>query len=259
MFSKSKKQKEAQELLSQGAGLLKYDDSANFSDQILTKGYEVFTRAAHLFKKLGDEGKDGEQTCEGYLRMIEGFRHRKNDEWIESMKAFGRANVQFSAGRDDALATKVRVEQGRAQMDFAKKKALEGDFPEAARLYESAGAVFQMVSLDKDAAEARAKAYVQRAAQVKDDFEKAGFLAKAVDEFRKSRKSNEVVEAHALFYRGRSLLNVKVRDALQMLTRAQEKYERVGASEQAKRVREIIEQVNKGVLDHAGESGQLNY
>ena len=112
-----------------------------------------------------------------------------------------------------------------------------------------------MISLDKEAADARGKSYVQRAARVQDDFQKSNFLAKAVEEFRRARSLNPIIEAHALFYRGRSLINVKVREALQNLTRAMEKYERIGATDQVNRVKEIIKELDQRVKDRPSEFG----
>jgi hypothetical protein len=109
--------------------------------------------------------------------------------------------------------------------------------------------------MEKEAASSRGKSYVQRAAQVQDDFQKSNFLAKAVEEFRRARDLNPIIEAHALFYRGRSLINVKVRDALQNLTRALEKYERIGATEQVNRVKEIIRELDQQIKDRPSEFG----
>ena len=153
------------------------------------------------------------------------------------------------------FATRSRYEQAQTQTDFARKKAIEGDFAEAARLYESAGAVFQMVSMEKEAANARARSYVQRAAQSSDDFEKATFLSKAVEEFRKAREDQPLVEAHALFYRGRSLINVRIREAIHTLVRAAEKYESAGALEQRDKVRDLLQELTEAVKVRPNEFG----
>ncbi|MHA1990562.1 MAG: hypothetical protein ACW981_10025 [Candidatus Hodarchaeales archaeon] len=249
MFRKGKRLEEANLLINKGEDLLNAD-KVNYN-----KVYNIFKEAHELFSKSGDKGRDGEQLAEAYLKTVEGYQFREAEDWIESMKAFGRANVLFSASKHTKMATKTRYEQAVAQGDFARGKALNGEFAEAARLYESSAAVFQMISMEKEAASSRGKSYVQRAAQVQDDFQKSNFLAKAVEEFRRARDLNPIIEAHALFYRGRSLINVKVRDALQNLTRALEKYERIGATEQVNRVKEIIRELDQQIKDRPSEFG----
>ncbi|MFW9927860.1 MAG: hypothetical protein ACFFD1_00545 [Candidatus Thorarchaeota archaeon] len=249
MFRKGKKLDEANNLFNRGL------EAVNKENPPYNKIYDIFENAKTLYEKIGDNGKQGEQECEAYLRMIEGYQQRQKEGWIECMKAFGRANVLFSANKNDKMAKKMRYEQAVAQGDFAKQKALNGEFTESARLYESSAAVFQMIGMEKEAAGARGKSYVQRAAQVQDDFQKSNFLAKAVEEFRKAHDLNPIIEAHALFYRGRSLIGVKVREAIQNLTRAQEKYERIGATEQVNRVKQIIEELNQSIKDRPSEYG----
>ena len=239
MFWKKKQIKEANELLNRGINLAE----KNPIDLNLT--YDVFQRASTLFKKLGDKYKHSEEICNAYLAMLEGYMYREKKDWIEAMKSFGKANVLFTALKDEKMAKKMRYEQAIAQSDFAKQKALNGEFEEAARLYESAAAVFQMIGKEKEAASARGKGFVQRAALVDDDFAKSNFLTKAVEEFRRARDLNPIIEAHALFYRARSLVDIKPRDAIQTFTRALEKYERIGAFEQVNRVKQIIAEVKQ--------------
>ena len=249
MFRKGKRFEEAKFLVNKGQELLKAE-KINYK-----KIYNIFKEANTIYDKLGDKGKSGELLSEAYMKMVEGYQFRETEDWIESMKAFGRANVIFSGIKDMKMSDKMRYEQAIAQGDFAREKAISGEFAEAARLYESSAAVFQMISMEKEAADARGKSYVQRAAQVQDDFQKSNFLAKAVEEFRRARSLNPIIEAHALFYRGRSLINVKVRDAVQNLTRAMEKYERIGATEQVNRVKEIIKELDQRVKDRPSEFG----
>ncbi|MHA2365072.1 MAG: hypothetical protein ACXAC7_14030 [Candidatus Hodarchaeales archaeon] len=247
-FRKGKIKEKAELLLSDGREILN-------SGNNLPKAYELINEAETLFRKLKDEGKKQAQTCQAFLLMIEGYRYKDKEQFIDSMKSFGKANVQFTAVSEKELALKVREEQARAQVDFAKAKAIEGDFEEASRLFESAGAVFQMAGMVKEAASARARSFVQRAARVDDDFEKARFLKKAVEQFREARESQIMVEAHALFYEGRALTRVNIRESIQCLVRAADKYEAAGATARVQRVRQIIQELTEEVKQRPSEYG----
>ena len=246
-FRKGKAKDNAELLLSQG------QDALNSGD--LDLAFSLLTDGQKIFKKLRDEGKKQSQTCQALLLMISGFRFKEQQQWVESMKAFGQANVLFTSVSEKELAIKVREEQAKTQIDFAKEKGASGSFIEAARLYESAGAVFQMAGKNLEAASARARSYVQQAARVTDDFEKARFLKMAVEQFRAARESQSLVEAHALFYEGRSLTRINIREAMQCLIRAADKYEAAGALDRVKRVRIILQELTEEVKQKPSEYG----
>lgn len=242
-----------------------------FDANNLDSAYRLFQESRDQFTKLKEEGKEEAEFCSAYVLMLEGFFHREkalekqesqaNDhrsiytEFIESMKSFGQAFVSFSSLGQAVLAQKVRSEQARSQVEFAKAKGIEGDFNESARLFESAGAVFQMAGYEKEAASARARSYVQRAAQVQDNFEKAKFLKQAVEQFKKAQEITPRIEAHALFYEGMAMTEVNVRQAIQLLARAADKYEQAGATDRVRRVREILEDLVQQVRDRPSDYG----
>lgn len=246
-FRKGKAKEKAESLLSSGREAL---ENGNLND-----AYSMLVEASEIFHKLKDDAKKQYQTSQAFLLMINGYRFKEQQKYIDSMKAFGQAHVLFSAVLENDLALKVRGEQAYVQVDFAKVKGIEGDFNQAARLYESAGAVFQMANLPKEAASARARSYVQQAARVKDDFEKARFLKLAVEQFRASRESQVLVEAHALFYEGRSLISINVREAIQCLVRASDKYQAAGAQERVTRVQHILQELTDEVKQKPSEYG----
>lgn len=221
----------------------------------LEESYELFNASMLLFNKVKDVRRKEAQICKAYMLTLEGFKLKSQQKFIDSMKSFGQAFVLFSSENEKDLATIVRGEQAKAQIEFAKIKGQEGDFEEAARLFDSAGAVFEMAGLSKEAASARARSYVQRAALVDDDFQKANFLKQAVEFFKKARESQAIVEAHALFYEGRALQAVNVRDALECLIRASDKYEAAGAKDRVKRVQQIIQELSEKVKTRPSDYG----
>ncbi|MFW9992715.1 MAG: hypothetical protein ACFFD4_11765 [Candidatus Odinarchaeota archaeon] len=233
---KGGKIRKGQQLLEEGKRLLaekKYGDAKR-----------LFEQSNKNFSKASDKKMD--DASEGYVRIAQGHIFRNEKDYLEAMKSFGKAIMLFSRypDFDDEVKT-CRLEQAQSQIESAKQKAIDGEFLESARLYEAAGAVFQMIEMEKEAASARARSYVQRAALVDDDFEKARFLEKSVEEFRKARENVLRVEGHALFYKGRSLINVRVKEAVSLLDRASAKYEKAGATEQVIKVRQLLEQVVK--------------
>ena len=247
LFRKGKAREKAEQLLSQGQKALNSGE--------LDTAFSLLTDAQKIFRKFQDEGRKQSQTCQALLLMINGFRYKEQRQWVEGMKAFGQANVLFTSVSENDMALKVREEQAKAQIDFAKEKGSSGDFIEAARLYESAGAVFQMAGKNLEAASARARSYVQQAARINDDFEKARFLKMAVEQFRKAREPQSMVEAHALFYEGRSLTKINIREAMQCLIRAADKYEAAGALKRVERVRIILQELTEEVKQKPSNYG----
>ncbi len=226
-----------------------------FVNNKLDESYDLFNEAMTLFTKVKEERRKEAQICKGYVLTLEGFKLKTQQKFIDSMKSFGQAFVLFSSENEKDLAIIVRGEQAKAQIEFAKIRGQEGDFEEAARLFDSAGAVFEMAGLSKEAAGSRARSYVQRAAQVDDDFQKANFLKQAVEYFKKAHEDQTIVEAHALFYEGRALQAVNVRDALECLIRASDKYEQAGATDRVKRVQQIIQELSEKVKARPSDYG----
>jgi hypothetical protein len=95
---------------------------------------------------------------------------------------------------------------------------------------------------------------------VDDDFAKANFLKQAVVQFKKARENQAIVEAHALFYEGRSLKSVNVRDSLECMIRAADKYQQAGSKDRVKRVKQIIEELTEQIKTRPSDFGvRFNY
>lgn len=226
-----------------------------FINNNLEISFDLFKESLVLFNKVKEERRKEGQICQGYILTLEGFKLKSEQKFVESMKSFGQAYVLFSSENEKDLATIVRGEQAKAQLEFANIKGQEGDFDEASRLYDSAGAVFEMAGLSKDAASARARSFVQRAAQVDDNFQKANFLKQAVEQFKKAHESQPRVEANALFYEGMALQAVNVRDALECLIRASDKYQQANDMKRVKRVQQIIQELTEKIKTRPSDYG----
>lgn len=231
MFKKNKSKKAINALTLAKQYLLEN----NYSEAILN-----FKEASNLFKSLKDKS---EEEANAYILLTQGYEFRDKKEFIESMKHFGRAYVLFSKIKLIEEAKRSREEQGITQIDYAGIKASESEFAEAARLYDSAGAVFQLAGNEKQAALARAKSNVQRAAMHEDDFEKVEYLKAATMEFKKAKHPSLIVEAHYDYYRGKTLVNTRAREAISYLASAAKKYEKAGSTKQVEKVKGILEEL----------------
>jgi hypothetical protein len=136
-------------------------------------------------------------------------------------------------------------------------KAQNGDFIESARLFESAGALYATVDMEMEAARARARSYVQRGAAMESDFDKAYYLEKAVDEFKKGREDPTRYEAHALYSRAKALISARenVKEVIDLLVKAHEKYQKVGNTSQTEKVRLLLKDLTEQVKTRPSEFG----
>lgn len=220
----------AQEELDRAMGLLEKEEFEEAS--------KLFQKTKNLFSKLGNSANA--VLSEGYMHLADAETLAKdNKDLLGSMKAFGRAIVILST-KFPEVARRARIGQARAQSELAKQKAVAGDFLAAARFYESAAAVYQAGGMKEQAAKARARANVERAAHVNNDFEKAKFLELAVEEFRTAGEPSLLIEAHAEYYKGKTLVDVKIHEALRLLQTAATKYNKLKLKNQVEKVRQFL-------------------
>ena len=244
---KGNKIKKGQELFDQA---MVFYESQRYQDAI-----DNFKKATKLFddggeKKLSKRAEAFVMCSLGYLDMIE-------QKFLESIRSFGKANVIFSTEGFLDEAKQARTIQAQTQGELAKVKAQNGDFIESARLYESAGALFSTTGLEMKAAQARARSFVQRAAAMESDFDKAYYLERAVEEFKKGREDATRYEAHALFRRAKALISARenMKEAIDLLTRAHDKFHKVGNESQTEKVRLLLEDLTQQVRLHPSEFG----
>lgn len=242
MFKKGKLKK-AEEKMSEGSKKL---EQGQYRDAM-----KEYQEAQKLFEKAS-ASKEA-RFAEAWSKLCEGKTFLSERSYIDAMKAFGRANTIFSRDGNQEEAIQARIGQAASQEEIAKERAASGKFIESARLYESAGASYQNAGFSQEAAKARARSFVQRAASSPDDFQKAEFLSQAVDEFRKGRERSLLIEGHAHFYRGRSLINVKIGSAIDNLARAAEAYQKAGAEAQVIKVRELLTELTQEVRTKPAE------
>ncbi len=262
-FLNERKKKKARSLFSEGVELY----HANQFDLAQAR----FKEAEKLFKSI-NETTNALRSL-GYYYLCEGMKYKRENKLLESSKAFGKANANFSKSikgsigttSSDALdseseqaqeeAKLARKEQAKIQEMLAMKRAREGNFLESARLYESAAALYESIGLTREAARARARSYVQRAAAVDSAFEKADFLERASSEFRKGREPRPIIQAHAYYFRGLSMMKIKPKAAVDYLQRAYEIYEREGIEERRKKVKEKLQELLKLRKERPSEFG----
>ena len=201
-------------------------------------------------KKLGHRAEAFELCARGYVDLI-------NQNFLAAIRSFGKANVIFSTEGFLDDAKQARTVQAQTQGELAKSKAQNGEFIESARLFESSGALYSTTGLELEAAKARARSFVQRAAAMESDFDKAYYLEKAVEEFKKGREDVTTYEAHALFRRAKALISARenMREAIDILIKSHEKFKKVGNTSQADKVRKLLEDLTEQVKIRPSEFG----
>lgn len=244
---KGSKIKKGQEEFDQGMVL--------YETQRYDEALESFKNSAKLF--TGADQKKLSQRAQGFKFCAHGYLHMMNMNFLDAIRSFGKANVTFSTEGFSEEAKQARTIQAQTQGELAKLKAKQGEFIESARLYESAAALYQTTDRDMEAAQARARSYVQRAAAMESNFDKAFYLEKAVEEFKKGREDPTRYEAHALYQRARALISARenVKEVIELLARAHEKYHKVGNASQTEKVRRLLEDLTEQVKTRPAEFG----
>ncbi len=244
---KGSKIKKGQEEFDQGMVL--------YETQRYDEAMESFKNSAKLFR--GADQKKLSQRAEGFNFCAQGYLHMMDMNFLDAIRSFGKANVTFSTEGFSEEAKQARTIQAQTQGELAKLKAKQGEFIESARLYESAAALYQTTDRDLEAAQARARSYVQRAAAMESNFDKAFYLEKAVEEFKKGREDPTRYEAHALYQRARALISARenVKEVIELLARAHEKYHKVGNASQTEKVRRLLEDLTEQVKTRPAEFG----
>ncbi len=163
---KGSKIKKGQEEFDQGMVL--------YETQRYDEASENFKNSAKLF--AGADQKKLSQRAGGFQSCAQGYIHMMNMNFLDAIRCFGKANVKFSTEGFSEEAKQARTIQAQTQGELAKVKAKQGEFIESARLYESAGALYQTTDREMEAAKARARSYVQRAAAMESNFDKAFYI-----------------------------------------------------------------------------------
>ncbi len=246
-FFKGSKTKKAQEDFDQG---MIFYESQRYDEAL-----EKFKTSAKLF--VGGDQKKLSQRAEAYQSCALGYINVLNMNFLEAIRCFGKANVIFSTEGFSEEAKQARTIQAQTQGELAKAKARDGEFIESARLYESAGALYQTTGLEMEAARARARSFVQRAAAMESNFDKAYYLEKAVEEFKKGREDPTRYEAHALYQRARALISARenVKEVIDLLAKAHEKYHKVGNTSQTEKVKQLLKDLTEQVKTRPAEFG----
>ncbi|MHA1976054.1 MAG: hypothetical protein ACW98F_03865 [Candidatus Hodarchaeales archaeon] len=244
---KGSKIKKGQEEFDQG---MAYYETQRYKEAVVN-----FKKSAKSFndgdeKKLSKRAEAFRLCAFGYLDMID-------LNFLKAIRSFGKANVIFSTEGFLDEAKHARTVQAQTQGELAKFRAQNGEFIESARLYESAGALYSTTGLEMEAAKARARSFVQRAAAMESDFDKAYYLERAVEEFKIGREDSTRYEALALYTRAKSLISARenMKEAIDLLVKAHEKYLKVGSTTQTEKVKLLLEDLTEQVKIRPSEFG----
>ena len=244
---KGSKIKKGQEQFDQGM--------AYYETQRYKEAVENFKRSSKFFRD-GDEKKLSKR-AEAFRLCAYGYTDMIETNFLEAIRSFGKANVIFSTEGFLDEAKQARTVQAQTQGELAKLKAKNSEFIESARLFESAGALYSTTGLELEAAKARARSFVQRAAAMESDFDKAYYLERAVEEFKKGREDATRYEALALYSRAKSLISARenMKEAIDLLVMAHEKYVKVGSTTQTEKVKLLLEDLTEQVKIRPSDFG----
>ncbi|MHA2223806.1 MAG: hypothetical protein ACXAC8_01185 [Candidatus Hodarchaeales archaeon] len=246
-FFKGSKVKKAQEEFDQGMVF--------YETQRYEEALERFQKSMKLFESADQRKLSKRADAFHFCSM--GYTHMLKMNFLEAIRCFGKANVIFSTEGFSAEAKQARTIQAQSQGELAKVRAKEGEFIESARLFESAGALYQTTGLEMEAARTRARSFVQRAAAMESDFDKAYYLEKAVEEFKKGREDPTRYEAHALYRRAKALISARenMKEVIELLAKAHEKYNKVGSTSQTEKVKILLKDLTEQVKTRPAEFG----
>lgn len=246
-FFKGSKVKRGQEEFDHGMAL--------YESQRYDEALESFKKSSKSFS--GADQKKLSRRAEAFHHCSQGYIYMLDINFLEAIRCFGKANVTFSTEGFSEEAKQARTIQAQTQGELAKVKAKEGEFIESARLFESAGALYATTGKDFEAARARARSFVQRAAAMESDFDKAYYLEKAVEEFKKGREDPTRYEAHALYRRAKALISARenVKEVIDLLARAHEKYRITGNTSQTEKVKLLLKDLTEQVKTRPSEFG----
>ena len=226
-----------------------------YESQRYEEALDRFRSASKRFSGAGE--KKLSQRAEAYRLCAHGYIYMLETNFLDAIRCFGKANVTFSTEGFTKEAKQARIIQAQTQGELAKVKAQQGEFIESARLFESAGALYQTTGMDTEAARARARSFVQRAAAMESDFDKAYYLEKAVEEFKKGREDTTRYEAHALYRKAKALISARenMKEVIDLLAKAHDKYQKIGNTSQTEKVRKLLEDLSQEIKTRPSEFG----
>ncbi|MFX0050443.1 MAG: hypothetical protein ACFFAJ_00730 [Candidatus Hodarchaeota archaeon] len=226
-----------------------------YESQRYDNALESFAKSSKLFE--GGDQKKLSKRAEAYQYCAQGYIHMQEMDFLKAIRSFGKANVTFSTEGFSEEAKQARTIQAQTQGELAKIKAQNGEFIESARLFESAAALYETTGMEMEAARARARSYIQRGAAMDSDFDKAYYLEKAVDEFKKGREDPTRYEAHALYSRAKALISARenVKEVIDLLAKAHDLYNKVGNVSQTEKVKKLLMDLTEQVKTRPSEFG----
>ncbi|MHA2251509.1 MAG: hypothetical protein ACXAD7_14190 [Candidatus Kariarchaeaceae archaeon] len=131
---------------------------------------------------------------------IQGLLHMDKGNLKNASGAFGQSGRYFKQAEAKSDEVRVMKLQATLLQDIGKHKADNHAFESAAAAFEEAALSYKSIGLDIESLEVRAKAYVFRAASVRNVSDRKNFLIQAVDLFKKSGIDKPIVLGHLEYY-----------------------------------------------------------
>ncbi len=156
---------------------------------------------------------------------IQGIMHEDKSNHQNATGAFGQAGRYYKQAEAKNDETRVLKKQAMLLQEIGRKKAENKAFESAASAFEEAAISLKKVDHQIEALEVRAKAFVFRAASVRNAADRKTFLLKAVDLFKKSGIDKPIILGHLEYYSAMAQRLSDKNQAIETLTRAIEHYQ----------------------------------
>ncbi|MHA2092243.1 MAG: hypothetical protein ACW98K_15440 [Candidatus Kariarchaeaceae archaeon] len=185
------------------------------------KFVEALEEAKKGLKILRNKGTAQEISfANGKILEIQALQHLEQHNYKNASGAYSQAGRYYK--QSDSKNDELRVLKKHAAIlqDIGRENAEQKAFDSAAAAFEEAAISLKRINQDVEALEVRAKAFVFRAASVKNAPDRRVFLHQASELFRKSGIDEPIVHGHLEYYSAMAQRYSNKQQAIQTLDNA---------------------------------------
>lgn len=178
---------------------------------------------------------------------IQAIYHEHEGNLDAASGAYGQSAKFYL--QSDMLAEFRRVQKKHAELllDVGRNHAAKKAFDSAASSFEEAAISYKLINLEIDAIEAKAKAFVFRAASVRNPPDRKRFLMRAVDLIRESGINHPLVFGHLEYYTALVQRISSPELAIESLKRAYTQYKTADSKAMQKTVQAMVRSLQKEI------------
>ncbi|OLS18944.1 MAG: hypothetical protein HeimC2_43650 [Candidatus Heimdallarchaeota archaeon LC_2] len=164
----------------------------------LEEALELTKHALAIIRKKGDQQEIS--YVNGRILEIQANLSKNQGDVTNAARAFGQSALHYSQAQKQKEMNRVTIIYVDLLLEMGREFAEMQKFDKAASNFEEASIAYKTLGLEIDSMEVKAKAYIFRAASVKNLADRKVFLLKAVDLFKQSGMDHPLVLGHAQYY-----------------------------------------------------------